>query len=511
MTGPSSPRSGTLGLDPDLGAADGRVSDRTVDLRLSPPDLPEVVTGSTLRRGRYLLGLTDALSLAGAFVIGSLARQPLGRQEGPFFGASLANELPYVLVYIVALAVYGLYRRDDRRLRSSSFLDIGPRGHALAVGAILTLAISAALHRAAGMAKIGWAEVLFMTAPAVVLVPMSRGLVSLVMSGQEAQKSRVVIVGSGVVATALARRMRRFPDIRLLGFVDDEPRLPMAESLSTYLGPIGNLPSVCEKMEVERVLVAFSKSPPTSLTEVLRELPSGVHISVVPRLFELVTWQSQMEELHGLTVMDIAPPRLGLLNRAAKRCLDVTVSSASLLLLLPVMAVIAVAIKLTSPGPVFFRQERVGYKGAAFRMFKFRSMQVDADVVKVDLREHNDADGPLFKLRNDHRVTPVGRFLRSTSLDELPQLINVLLGEMSLVGPRPFVPDESASIDGWAAKRFDVRPGMTGLWQTSGRSDLPFDELRQLDYAYVASWSLWWDLKILWHTPGSVLHKHGAY
>ena len=293
--------------------------------------------------------------------------------------------------------------------------------------------------------------------------------------------------------------------------MDDDPRLPTAELLSTYLGPIGNLPSVCERMQVERVLVAFSKSPPTSVTEVLRQLPSGVRISVVPRLFELVTWQSQMEELHGLTVMDIAPPRLGLWNRTAKRGLDLLVSSTLLLVLLPVMTVIAAVIKFTSPGPVFFRQDRVGYKGMTFKMVKFRSMKVGADVVKLDLREHNDADGPLFKLRNDRRVTRVGRFLRSTSLDELPQLINVLLGQMSLVGPRPFVPDESAGIDGWAAKRFDVRPGMTGLWQTSGRSDLPFEELRQLDYAYVASWSFWWDLKILWHTPGSVFHKHGAY
>jgi exopolysaccharide biosynthesis polyprenyl glycosylphosphotransferase len=507
MAGSAPSRSGTLRLDLDLGAAD----DHAVDLTLSPPDFPDVSAASPLRRGRYLVALTDVVSLAAAFAIGSLARQPLGRQEGPSFGASLTNELPYVVVYILALAAYGLYRRDGRRLRPNSFLDIGPRGHALALGAILTLAISAALHRTSGLPKIGWTEVLFMTAPAVVLVPMGRGLVSLALRGYEPQKSRVVIVGSGVVATSLARRMRRFPDIRLLGFVDDDPHLPMAELLSTYLGPIGNLPSVCERMQVERVLVAFSKSPPTSVTEVLRQLPAGVHISVVPRLFELVTWQSQMEELHGLTVMDIAPPRLGLLNRTAKRCLDVAVSGALLLFFLPVMAAIAAAIKLDSPGPVFFRQDRVGYKGTTFKMIKFRSMRVGADVVKLDLREHNDADGPLFKLRNDHRVTPLGRFLRSTSLDELPQLINVLLGEMSLVGPRPFVPDESAGIDGWAAKRFDVRPGMTGLWQTSGRSDLPFEELRQLDYAYVASWSLWWDLKILWHTPGSVLHKHGAY
>jgi lipopolysaccharide/colanic/teichoic acid biosynthesis glycosyltransferase len=149
--------------------------------------------------------------------------------------------------------------------------------------------------------------------------------------------------------------------------------------------------------------------------------------------------------------------------------------------------------------------------GRTFRICKFRTMADGADEVKIDLRDHNQVDGPLFKLHNDPRVTKVGKLLRSTSLDELPQLFNVLMGDMSLVGPRPFVPDESAGIDGWAKKRFDVRPGMTGLWQVSGRNDLPFDELRQLDYAYVASWSIWWDVKILWHTPGSVFRRHGAY
>ena len=175
------------------------------------------------------------------------------------------------------------------------------------------------------------------------------------------------------------------------------------------------------------------------------------------------------------------------------------------------MLVTAIAIKATSPGPVLFRQPRTGRNGENFQIFKFRTMTVGADDAKVELRGHNDVDGPLFKLRDDPRVTRLGRLLRATSFDEMPQLLNVLLGQMSLVGPRPFVPDESAGIDGWAARRFDVKPGMTGLWQISGRNDLPFEELRQLDYAYVASWSLWWDLKILWHTPGSVLRRHGAY
>jgi exopolysaccharide biosynthesis polyprenyl glycosylphosphotransferase len=507
MADVASSRSGSLGLDLDLSAANSR----DVDLTLSPPDAPVISPASPVRRGRLVVVITDAVSLAAAFAIGSLARQPFGRREGPVVPVSLAHELPFILLYLLALAAYGLYRRDGRRLRPTSFADIGPRGHALALGAILTLAASAFAHRAVGYPKIGWVEVVFMTAPAVALVPMGRGLVSLTLRSQDAQKSRVVIVGSGMVATSLGRRMRRFPDIKLLGFVDDEPHLPRAELLSTYLGPIGNLPSVCKSLQVDRVLVAFSKSPPTQVTEVLRQLPPAVRISVVPRLFELVTWQSQMEELHGLTVMDIAPPRFGWLNRTAKRCLDIVASALLLLVSLPAMAVIAVAIRLTSPGPVFFRQDRVGYRGDTFKMIKFRTMQVGADIVKLDLREHNDVDGPLFKLHDDHRVTGVGRFLRKTSLDELPQLVNVLFGNMSLVGPRPFVPDESAGIDGWATRRFDVRPGMTGLWQTSGRNDLPFEELRQLDYAYVASWSLWWDLKILWHTPGSVLRKHGAY
>jgi exopolysaccharide biosynthesis polyprenyl glycosylphosphotransferase len=483
----------------------------SVDLVLSPPDVPTVSPVSPARRGRSLVVVVDVLSLAAAFAIGSLAREPFGKREGPDPASSLVHELPFIALYILALAAYGLYRRDGRRLRPNSFLDIGPRGHALALGAILTLLASSVAHRIAGLPKIGWAEALCMTAPAVVLVPAGRGGLSLALRSNEAQKSRVVIVGSGVVATSLAQRLGRCPDIKLLGFVDDEPRLPATETLGNYLGRIADLPAVCERTGVDRVLVAFSKSSPTWVTEVLRKLDPRARVSVVPRLFELVTWQSQMEELHGLTVMDVAPPQLGLFNRSVKRCLDLVGSSLLMVVLFPLTAAIAVGVKLSSPGPVLFLQDRVGYKGRTFKMMKFRSMEVGADQLKLDLRSHNEVDGPLFKMRKDHRVTQLGGFLRRTSLDELPQLVNVLFGQMSLVGPRPFVPDESAGIDGWALRRFDVRPGMTGLWQTSGRSDLPFEELRQLDYAYVASWSLWWDLKILWHTPASMLHGDGAY
>ena len=454
----------------------------------------------------------DVVSLSGAFALGDALRQPFGYREGPPFVFSLEHELPFVPIFVLAMALYGLYQRDRRRLRPTSFLDIGPRGHALALGAIATLAASAIVHRFAHWQRIGWVEVLCMSLPAVVLIPLGRAATAFALRSNSSYRSRVVIVGSGSVATSLAQRLGRCADIELLGFVDDAPLMPLgATRLGSSLGSILDLPRVCNELGVDRVLVAFSQSSPSWVIEMLRKLPSDVRISVVPRLFELVTWQSRIEELHGLTVMDVAPPRLGPLSRATKRTLDIATSAGLLFALAPVLIAIAIAIKLTSDGPVFFRQDRVGYKGRTFRIVKFRTMDVGADEVKIDLRDRNEVDGPLFKLHNDPRVTRVGRFLRSTSLDEVPQLINVLVGNMSLCGPRPFVPDESAGIDGWAARRFEVRPGMTGLWQISGRNDLPFEELRQLDYAYVASWSLWWDLKILWHTPGSVLRRHGAY
>jgi lipopolysaccharide/colanic/teichoic acid biosynthesis glycosyltransferase len=202
---------------------------------------------------------------------------------------------------------------------------------------------------------------------------------------------------------------------------------------------------------------------------------------------------------------------LGSLHQATKRAVDLAVSLLFVLATLPFLLIIALLIKLTSPGPVFFRQLRCGREGKPFRIFKFRTMRLGAEQERGDLEQVNDVDGPLFKMKEDPRVTRIGRILRATSLDEFPQLLNVIKGDMSLVGPRPFVIAEADRIDGWAARRFDVRPGMTGLWQVSGRNDLPFDELQRLDYAYVASWSLWWDLKIIWQTPGSVLRRRGAY
>jgi exopolysaccharide biosynthesis polyprenyl glycosylphosphotransferase len=512
------------GLDLDLTEVSKTIdlTSKTIDLTGASNAIPGTISGPVpipgtdkgVRRRLWqpFVVTGDVISLAVSFAVGAIARQPFGPSEGPSFLSSLERELPFIPLFIMAMALYGLYQRDRRRLRSTSFLDIGPRGHALALGAIGTVMASAGVARLAGGEKIGWVEVIFMSLPATALLPLSRALTSLALRRGGTNRARVVIVGSGSVAASLALRLARCADIELVGFVDDKPHVVAAGTLGAVpLGTILDLPRVCDEKAVDRVLVAFSQSSPAWVAETLRKLPPHVRISVVPRLFELVTWQSKIEDLHGLTVMDVAPPRLGPISRATKRSLDIAFSAGSLIALSPLLLVIAIAIKTTSPGPVFFRQDRVGYKGKIFRITKFRTMEEGADEAKIDLRDRNDVDGPLFKLHDDPRVTRLGRFLRSTSLDELPQLINVLIGNMSLIGPRPFVPNECAGIDGWAARRFDVRPGMTGLWQISGRNDLPFEELRQLDYAYVASWSLWWDLKILWHTPASVIRRQGAY
>jgi exopolysaccharide biosynthesis polyprenyl glycosylphosphotransferase len=297
----------------------------------------------------------------------------------------------------------------------------------------------------------------------------------------------------------------------VVGWVDDNVFPGEVATLGgvNQLGRLDDIPHVIETWNVDHVVVAFSPAAGSTLAALLRDLSAEVRISIVPRLFDLLSVRSHVDDLRGLPVIDVAPPALGPADRFAKRALDILVSAGGLLILSPILVFVTCGVKLTSPGPILFSQERTGRAEKHFRIHKFRTMRVSSESEQAALG--NDVDGPLFKSREDPRITPFGRILRQTSLDELPQLLNVLKGEMSLVGPRPFVPPEAGEIRGWAAKRFDVRPGMTGLWQVSGRSDLPFEELCRLDYSYVASWSLWWDVHILWQTPSAVFRRHGAY
>lgn len=237
---------------------------------------------------------------------------------------------------------------------------------------------------------------------------------------------------------------------------------------------------------------------------------TGIDLVVAPQLTDIAGPRVHIRPIEGLPLLHVEEPKLSGLAWLAKNLLDRVAAFLGLLALAPLFLLISIAIKITDPGPAFFRQLRVGHEGRTFRVWKFRTMYVDAEERKSRLAAENEGDGMLFKIRDDPRITPIGRFLRASSLDELPQLINVLKGEMSLVGPRP-LPAEDGDYLGDVRRRLLVRPGMTGLWQVSGRSDLSWDEAVRLDLYYVDNWSLAYDLSILWRTVGVVLARKGAY
>jgi exopolysaccharide biosynthesis polyprenyl glycosylphosphotransferase len=276
------------------------------------------------------------------------------------------------------------------------------------------------------------------------------------------------------------------------------------------LGPTDHLASIVKLFDVERVIVAFSNDETDDVVLLLRDLSElFVQVDIVPRFFDVLSPAVDIHSLEGVPLLGLRPPRLSTSSAILKRTLDLGGASLGLLLLAPAFAVIALAVKLDSRGPVFFRQERMGRGDQTFRILKFRTMSADADerkheVAHLNRHAHNGGDVRMFKIKCDPRVTRTGRFLRRFSLDELPQLLNVLRGEMSLVGPRPLIPDEDMHVDAWGRKRLSLRPGMTGLWQVLGRSAIAFEEMVRFDYVYVTTWSLWNDCCLLLRTVPAV-------
>jgi exopolysaccharide biosynthesis polyprenyl glycosylphosphotransferase len=269
---------------------------------------------------------------------------------------------------------------------------------------------------------------------------------------------------------------------------------------------------VSREADVERVIVAFSSAQHERLLDVIRiSKRLRVKISVVPRLFEVIGAGVEIDQVEGMTLLGIRGLTRTTSTLALKRAMDVVGAGLGLIVLAPLLAVIAVAIKLTSPGPVLFRQPRVGRENRVFQMWKFSTMVRGAHRMQADLLHLNEMEGgAMFKIADDPRVTPLGRILRRASLDELPQLWNVLRGEMSLVGPRPLVPAENDHVIGWHRTRLDLTPGLTGPWQVMGRNAIPFQEMVKLDYLYVTDWSLWSDIKLLVRTLPVVVGRRGA-
>ena len=278
------------------------------------------------------------------------------------------------------------------------------------------------------------------------------------------------------------------------------------------LGPVDHLAHAVQAHGVERVIIALPATEHRSIAEIIEQCKQQrVGFYVVPDLFEIQLNTVDLDSIGGIPIIGLKDGGIVGWNFILKRLLDSAVSAAVLLLGSPVFLLIALAIKLESSGPVFYGAERVGQDGKPFRMFKFRSMREDAEQLRASLADRNQADGPLFKIENDPRRTRVGAWLRRLSLDELPQFWNILRGDMSLVGPRAPLPEEVDQYEEWQMKRLIVKPGLTGLWQVNGRSNVPFEEMVMMDIYYIDNWSLGLDINLIIRTIPAVIGRDGAY
>jgi exopolysaccharide biosynthesis polyprenyl glycosylphosphotransferase len=326
---------------------------------------------------------------------------------------------------------------------------------------------------------------------------------------------QVLIVGAGETGRTIMRNIVAQPDLgyQVVGFLDDKPERG-GKDFGRFkgLGGTDQIPQVIGRYHVDTVIVTLPWLYHRKILGIMAQCERAkVAVKIVPDLFQMSLSDVDIDDLNGVPLIGIKSVSISGGNLAVKRLMDIVVAVLGLVILSPVMLVVAVLVKLDSQGPVIFRQTRIGRGGRPFTVFKFRSMRAGAEEEKPTLTDLNEASGPLFKIKEDPRITRLGGFLRRASLDELPQLYNVLRGEMSVVGPRPHLPEEVQQYQEWHRKRLRTWPGLTGLWQVSGRSDLTFDEMMLLDIYYVENWSLLMDLRIALKTIPVAILGTGAY
>jgi exopolysaccharide biosynthesis polyprenyl glycosylphosphotransferase len=324
-------------------------------------------------------------------------------------------------------------------------------------------------------------------------------------------RRRAVLVGSGKhiedVAHALTEEVHA--PVEMVGFISLTPR---PDNGLRSLGRIDDLPEVLVAHRVQEVIIADPDFPEEQAVELVDQCHQrGVTVRIAPSTMEILVHRAEFVPGSSVPLFEMRPPVFDGIDYVVKRAFDFTIALLLVIVLSPLLLAIALAVFVSSRGPVLYRSIRPGIGGEPFACFKFRTMRSDADQVQADLESLNEADGALFKIRHDPRMTAVGRFLRRYSLDELPQLLNVLRGQMSLVGPRPLPQRDFDQLEDWHKKRYLVLPGITGLWQVSGRSELDFDDLVRLDFLYLERWSVGLDLTILLKTLPAVLSRRGAF
>jgi exopolysaccharide biosynthesis polyprenyl glycosylphosphotransferase len=470
-----------------------------------------------MRRGwlvRRMLLAADLLALAAAFAVVEAFFRKSGLVSDVGIGVETVIFLGLLPVWVLAAKLYGLYDRDEDNATHSTADEVVSVFHLVTAGVWLFYATSWLV----GLWNPDQAKLATFWFLALVSVVVARSAARTLARRHSAYVQNALIVGAGEVGQLIGRKLLQHPEYRinLLGFVDSEPREQRLDLGDLpVLGSPEDIGELVRRERVDRVIVAFSRDGHEQMLDLVRAIRKhDVHVDLVPRLFEAVGVNVGIHTLEGLPLVGLPSSRISRSSRLLKRSLDVVASATLLALCAPMMLLIAFLIRRDSPGPVFFRQTRLGIDLREFTLLKFRTMHEGTDeaphreyIKQIMRSDALPGSNNLYKLERHDSITPIGRWLRKTSLDELPQLINVLRGEMSLVGPRPLIPYELELFSPHQFERFLVPAGLTGLWQVEARAHTTFGEALDLDVAYARGWSLGLDLRLVLRTPLVMFRK----
>ena len=466
---------------------------------------------------RWLLPTVDALLVAVAFLVSYYLRYEVQFLQ-PVNEANVAPfdpYIPYVAIFAALFLFFNQNARLYREQRGRSWWDeLFSIGNSATNAAVVVMALSFLLR------PLVFSRLLIVQASflAVVFIGLWRAIIRVLRSELRRRGigvERVLIVGAGRVGLSVLQIILARPDLgfKIVGFVDDDPDRG-ATNLGRVqaLGMVDNIPRLIDRYKVDLVIITLPWHVQRKTLKIVRECErQHVKVRTVPDMFELSLSQVQVEMLGGIPLLGLnGDTQFHASSRLIKRGLDIVLTLLAMPVVLPLTVLIALAIRLDSEGPIFFSQERIGLNGNPFCVYKFRSMIKNAADMHEELVRQTGEDPLRPKIKNDPRITRVGHWIRRLSIDEVPQILNILRGEMSWVGPRPATPDEVELYEPWHRQRLRVLPGLTGLWQVSGRSEVPFEEMCLLDIYYIENWSLQLDLQIILRTVPLVLLAYGA-